>query len=147
MPTARLWFEITAQPGAQTRSGLNPVSSSNSYPWARSGALNLPDCAPRISTVNTRNQESWPEIGPDGVYGRHKVWIPGVGSNHDSRLQRPVSYHWTTGDQAGGRPLQYSNTAFRGGLRCCRIANGKANPRLGKTLSFGVKHNVISNCE
>lgn len=25
-------------------------------------------------------------------------WLPGEDSNHDSRLQRPLSYHWTTGE-------------------------------------------------
>jgi hypothetical protein len=28
-----------------------------------------------------------------GENGRNENWLPGMDSNHDSRLQRPLSYH------------------------------------------------------
>jgi hypothetical protein len=33
--------------------------------------------------------------------GEKKSWLPDMDSNHDSRLQRPLSYHWTIGEEEG----------------------------------------------
>ena len=42
----------------------------------------------------TRFAASWPEKS-DSFWGESSemTWLPGMDSNHDSRLQRPLSYH------------------------------------------------------
>ena len=40
------------------------------------------------------NQESYRKEKGNGGSGRDmEIWLPGMDSNHDSRLQRPLSYH------------------------------------------------------
>ena len=40
------------------------------------------------------NQESYrKEKENTGSGGEMEIWLPGMDSNHDSRLQRPLSYH------------------------------------------------------
>ena len=34
-----------------------------------------------------------PSIKNTNDYERDAIWLPGMDSNHDSRLQRPLSYH------------------------------------------------------
>ena len=39
----------------------------------------------------TRIVHQW--VGIRSTLLKPKGWLPGMGSNHDSRLQRPLSYH------------------------------------------------------
>jgi hypothetical protein len=40
------------------------------------------------------NRESYRKEKENAGSGREmRIWLPGMDSNHDSRLQRPLSYH------------------------------------------------------
>jgi hypothetical protein len=77
------------QPAAEQRRLLGAVIEN--APW-REGELRTSLFEPfqilrRSNRESHRKQEENPDSAPD-----IEIWLPGMDSNHDSRLQRPLSY-------------------------------------------------------
>ncbi len=78
------------QPAAEQRRLLQAVFEKAAW---QDGRLRTTLFEP-FEILRHSNQESYRKEKENGASGRDlEIWLPGMDSNHDSRLQRPLSYH------------------------------------------------------
>ena len=78
------------QPAAEQRRLLQTVLQKAAW---RDGGLQAVLFEP-FEILRHSNQESYrKEMEKVGSGREMEIWLPGMDSNHDSRLQRPLSYH------------------------------------------------------
>ena len=89
------------QPPAEERKRLDFVVSNCTW---KDGELRAEYRQPfDVLALAVAADEGAKEVGAT-ISAKNEIWLPGEDSNHDSRLQRPLSCHWTTGEWRGRDP-------------------------------------------
>ena len=89
-PTSRASELFLRQPASEQRRLLQTVIEKASW---KEGSLQTALFEP-FEILRHSNQESYRKEKENVGSGRDLgIWLPGMDSNHDSRLQRPLSYH------------------------------------------------------
>ena len=88
--TSRASELFLGQPAAEQRRLLQVIVENASW---QNGTLRTTLFEP-FEILRHSNRESYRKENENGGSGRDlEIWLPGMDSNHDSRLQRPLSYH------------------------------------------------------